>query len=80
MRSKKRLRCTTWSSRKNDIVAVVEQVENTDLVVTMVEPLPVVVGVDVTNTSAPIKAEKVETVENRNRKQNLNSYSLILTT
>lgn len=48
---------------QNDIVAVVEQVENTDLVVTMVEPLPVVVGVDVTNTSAPIKAEKVETVE-----------------
>jgi len=48
---------------QNDIVAVVEQVENTDLVVTMVEQVPVVVGVDVTNTSAPIKAEKSETVE-----------------
>jgi hypothetical protein len=48
---------------QNDIVAVVEQVENTDLVVTMVEPLPVVVGVDVTHAPDSIKAEKSETVE-----------------
>jgi len=48
---------------QNDIVAVVEQVENTDLVVTTVEPLPVLVGADVTHDATIIKAEKVETVE-----------------
>lgn len=63
---------------QNDIVAVVEQVENTDLVVTTVEPLPVVVGVDVTHAPDSMayavhniqavkseKAEKAETVENK---------------
>ena len=48
---------------QNDIVTIVEQVENTDLVVTTVEPLPVLVGADVTHVPAPIKAEKSETVK-----------------
>lgn len=58
---------------QNDIVAVVEQVENTDLVVTSFEQVPVVVGVDVTNAAnsmayavqntQAVKAEKPETVE-----------------
>jgi len=50
---------------QNDIVAIVEQVENTNLVVTTVETLPVVVGVDVTHAATIIKAEKTETVENK---------------
>lgn len=50
---------------QNDIVAVVEQVENTDLVVTSFEQVPVVVGVDVTHAATIIKAEKTETAENK---------------
>ena len=48
---------------QNDIIAIVEQVENTDLVVTTFEPVPVVVGADVTHDAAIIKSEKPETVE-----------------